>query len=442
MSTSKTGKGGTQPPKQVGPKGTWETSKDDDVIDARQVPPSPEEDLGLTAEEAFEPDPKGFEPSSQRVEEIAGRKMIPLSKEDLSNLHKAHAPNESMVPDPYKELSDRHLNPNSPAFNDEKFNDDEVLARGEVPHHIHADQVATDLLGDFAPSAEEGEETPSIARGTTFPKQNLVEDVVGDPSIPVDAGNMEEAARVLEALVRKSNQARREGDLKTAAELTTIAQKIVAGSNLKRQQIRKERHPALRKLLTNLGLEKIKHTDVKWLGSTWRFAARPAPLDYWLGANTGPEGLELNAAIVAAGLVGLDDEEGIMHPIWKVHNISLTARYEFEVPGLDDLPPVTEEVNIPVYHKLCEGCSLEVDVENEACPVCNNVLDPYDLPIDLRIRCAESSFKLLTEKLCLDALDLGDLVNKYREAMPDRKFDKEEVFPFVKLLPKRKEMET
>ena len=437
MGTQKTGKGGmTQPPKQVGPKDDWKTSSDEDVIDARGVS-SPDEDLGLRSDEAFEPDPKGFEPSSQNVEEVAGRKMIPLGKEDLSTLHKTHAPNESMVPDPFREMSDRKIDPRSKAFNDEVFDDAETLARQQVPHHIQSDKVAEDLLSEFAPSSDP-EEAYQQRQPRSRPKVDQSEIGSSEPAMAANAGNMEEAARILEALVRKANQARRDGDLKTAAELTTIAQKIVASSNLKRQQIKKERHPALRKLLSNLGLEKIKHTDVEWLGSTWRFAARPAPLDYWLGANTGPEGLELNAAIIAAGLVGLDDEEGVMHPIWKVHNISLTASYGFEIPGPDeDLPPVTEEVNIPVYHKICDSCSIEIPVGTEECEVCGASLDPYDLPVELRIRCAESTFKLLTEKLCLDAIDLSDLVNKYREVMPDRKFDKEEVFPFVKLLPKR-----
>jgi len=443
MGTQKTGKGGTtQPPKQVGPKNKWEnTTKDEDIIDARQAATSPpEEDLGLRADEAFEPDPHGFEPSSQRVEENAGRSMIPLKGEDLSTLHKMHAPGESMVPDPHKEMSDRHLDPNSSAFNDEKFDDEEVLAKS-VPRHIQADQVADDLLGDFSPSADLEEAYQQQRRPSSKPHNQIEKEVPQDPAMAANAGNMEEAARILEALIRKANKARGEGDLKTAAELTTIAQKIVASSQLKRQQTKKERHPALKKLLNNLGLEKIQHTDIEWLGSKWRFAARPAPLDYWLGANTGPEGLELNAAIVAAGLVGLDDEEGVMHPIWEVHNISLSAHYEFEVPGPDEnLPPVTEDVDIPVYHKMCESCSVEIPVESEACEVCGAAVDLYDLPVDLRIRCAEASFKLLTEKLCLDALDLSDLVTKYREAMPDRKFDKEEVFPFVKLLPKRSEM--
>ena len=438
--TQKTGRG-----KPAGPppkNDTWKTGDGEEVIDASKAG----EDLGLRPGEAFEPDPTGFEPSSEQVEEHGGRGMIPLSGEDLAKLHQAHAPDQSMVPDPFKDLSDRPIRERSEAYGDEDntMNEDAsraALRKRRAAAEASPEQVAGELMDEFNPEGfQQTVGTPPPRRPSPAPSSQ--EDDQGPP-VDVDVDSLEEAAGVIEALIKRANQARDEGDLRMASELTGMAQRIIAGNHLQRQQEEKPRHPALKKLLNNLGLQKIEHKDVPWLGSTWRFAPRPAPMDYWLGANTGPEGLELNAAIVAAGLVGLDDEEGVMHPIWEVHNIALTAEYVFELPNDNpDLPPLQDKVRIPIYRKVCESCSCDVRLDQEACQVCGAVLDPYDMPLDLRMRCAQVTFVLLTEKLCLDAPDLGYLVDEYRKVMPDRRFDKEEVFPFVKSLPKQPETQS
>lgn len=236
----------------------------------------------------------------------------------------------------------------------------------------------------------------------------------------------EASARLLETLLARVAKARNEGDFKLASELMAMAQETLASSNLKRTAPVKDRHPALQKLLSNLGLEKIKPVDVEWLGSTWRFAARTQMLDWWVGANMGPDGLEITYCLIAAGLIGLD---GV--PLYKVFNIPLTSTYTLEREDMNGLP-VT--IDIPIYQKTCESCASEVNVDAESCQFCGALLDPFDVPADLRLKYAISTKKLLQEKIGISAKDLKHLLYLYRKEQKDKELNKEELYPLLRLL--------
>jgi hypothetical protein len=420
------GGGGPKKPRDDG----WEEKQKDDnpVIDARELVAEEDDDLGLSPdEEAFIPDPTGFEAEGP-VHNIAGRDMIQLDRKQLSDLHYAHAGNASMVPDPNKDLSDRPL-PDPDKFKQEDLKGPQPQNAQQRAAQTAAEKetLADEVMGGFTSNSQVPEPPPiqQPHQGVAPPQQPGSK----EPGIAVAPGEEQEAVQVLEAVVLRSQKARDEGDIRLANELSTMAQKIIEGTHLKRVQPQKETHPTASKLLEAFGLQKIGSEEIPWMGFKWMFRARPPTLDFWITTHSGANNTDLNAALVSSTVVAIDGD-----PVWKVFNIPLTASYKVEgTTLLEGMEPDEAAIDVQVYRKTCDSCSCEVTIDTDTCPTCGASVDPFDVPIELRFKYAETVFRFITEKLGLDFADLQELVSLYRKSMKDRMFDKEELYPLLQL---------
>ena len=405
--------------------------------------PPPFEDLGMRpGEEPFVPNSKGFMASGPEAT-IMGRAGVQLTREDLDELHHAYAGSTPMVPDQGGSLDLNNIPPREdPEVNKRRRQLEAERTNKEALRKMQETKLEDELLTGFQASTPE---TGAPLKGNPANPAGFFA-AAADASIgantqggiiptPLETptyapSQVGDAARLLEALMVRVTKARSDGDFKMASELMGMAQGVLLSNNLKRSQPKQERHPALSKLLANLGLEKIKTADIEWLGSTWRFAPRPVPLDWWVGDNMGTDAMELNYSIIAAGLVGLD---GV--PLYKIYNLALNATYTLTVQ--EGKPPQT--ISVPVYQKYCESCSGEVPLDADLCPLCGALLDIFDVPLDLRLRYAIHTKRFLFEKLTLDNTHLQHLVTLYRTTLKDRRLDKEELYPLLKLLPRPQE---
>ncbi len=430
MPTQRTGTGGKGGggPKKPGDQ-KWQTSGDDVVLDPRAVleaaeaEMNAEEDLGLTPEEPFIPDPSGFHPDGP-ITEIGGREMIRLSKKQIQEMHEAQAPGQRMISDRTAHLSDRPLPDPS------QLQDPELRAQAERAARAASTNVEDEAMAGFSPNPDSNAITTWNQESSASDSEPTTSDPSSGKRVKIDdPEEVEEAVRLIEALGARAAEARNEGNLKLAAELTGMAQQILAGVDVKRTQPKKERHPTKHKLLSAFGLEKIKRKELEWCGFKWLFGPRPRTLDFWIADNTGPNNTEFNTAYIASGVLGIDGD-----PLYKVFNVALSASYTVTVPSnLEGIPSVTKDLKLPVYRKTCESCSIEVDITDDVCPTCGAELDPFDVPIELRIKCADVFKRFIVEKLGWDDGDLEPLVTLYRENLKDPRFDKEEVYPLLKL---------
>lgn len=407
-----------------------------------------DDDLGLRSGEVFQPDPSGFEPANKQIIEVAGRKGIPLTPSDLVEMHYAQAGHRSMVNDPGSLMDQKNLAGLTEEEQQARLaqiaqrrEQEQQRRRAEEAKKREVRSLEDELLQGY-----QANDQPPAPAPTTGSRVNAPDYFGPDaaPAVPAPAarsampstiGDIGEGAKVLESLVVKAAEARGRGDIRLATELNGMIQQLLLASNLKRRQPQQERHPALQKLLSNLGLERIKPIDQDWLGTKWRFAPRPEALDWWISENMGDGGLELNHAIIAASLVGMDDV-----PLYRVLNIPLSANYVITRAATAEDPGGESEITIPSYTKLCPGCGNEVVLDVETCTTCGAFLDVFDVPQELRLRYAAVAKQLLSEKLCLSAEQLGQLVALLRQKMKDRRLDQAEVYPLIQaLLPPKKE---
>jgi hypothetical protein len=411
-----TGKG---PTKGSGPDG-WNPPDVDDVIDPT-FDDGDLENLGLEGEqEEFVEDPAGWEPTTD-PQEIGGRKMHRMSPQDLYELHRAHAGDAPMMTDPYAHLEKGHV----PADEDEI----EESLKEQKRRRQNDGPSPDELLKNYKKKEEE-------SKSTTPTETSSIDDDTDEP-IQIDPGQAGEAVRLVESLVNKATQLRNEGDLRQASELTAIATRIVNAAKVKRKQPEQPRHPALAKLLNNFGLERIEPVKISWMGSVWVFAPRPEQIDFWIGREVQDDASLLNICLIAGSLVGLGvDEPGAdpPAPLWEVFNINLKASYEMEVPAGEGLPSDTEMFEVQVYHKVCESCSNETPVQSTKCEICGAMQDVFDVPLNLRLRYAQTTKHYLQEKMGLGAMEWGVLVDEMREKLPDRQLDREEVYPLAQPL--------
>lgn len=388
------------------------------------------QDLGLNedelAAEPFIPDPSGYDAQGP-MHEIAGRKMIRLTPQQLAEMHAAQAPGQRMVNDPHAELDHDIRSP------DEMEED----ARRREYEDAYGKAEADKLMKGYsaAPPPPQEPSAPSDATTQPRPSQPPRQTDNTTSKVQVAPGEVGEAVQVIEALINKAAKHRYEGDLKTSAELTALARDIIEAGKVKRVQPQKERHPALQRLLSNIGIEKIKPVTIPWMGSTWVFAPRPETMDFWVAENITEGGLDLSLILIAASLVGLGIDEPNADPpdpLWKVLNIGLTASYEMEKESeIDGVPSDTKPYTIQVYHKTCESCAMQVPVQDDTCATCGAKQDIYDVPLDLRLRYAVLMKQFLQEKLGISTKILSDLVTKMRTQMKDRRLDKEELYPLA-----------
>lgn len=224
-------------------------------------------------------------------------------------------------------------------------------------------------------------------------------------------------------LVQRIKEAQQDGRDEAAQELKDMLSKMLGNAGPTRVRDKKEPHPALLKLRRNLGLERIKPTIVEWCGTKWHFAPPPATLDRWVAEMT-DQGLGTYAALkLAASTVGLDGA-----PLYDVFGVELRAL--FTPPDDDEGEPVT----VRLYEKRCDGCGETIEVDTQECFACGSLHDPFEMPLNLRVRCAEMMNRHFAEEFG-PYEDLDKLFTKMRGQMPDRVDSKEKLYPFPELSP-------
>jgi hypothetical protein len=232
--------------------------------------------------------------------------------------------------------------------------------------------------------------------------------------VPAEA-RLEEAVRLLSAQLGGAIQ---NGDYELQKNIQKVIEKLTSVTTLKKVYRSKDAHPALSKLRRNLGLRKIDPAAIEWGGSTWHFAPPPAPVSQWAAVAGEPNSLAYYDLKVSSNIVGLDNV-----PIYKVLGIDLVHYYKVSEDDEELIP-------VPAFQKYCDACNGEVGLEATECAQCKSKLDPFDMPLALRVRCAIEFHTFLQEEFGPydELFQLVDLMNK---KMPDKFFDKEELYPFL-----------
>ena len=241
----------------------------------------------------------------------------------------------------------------------------------------------------------------------------------GDPNaVP---GLTPEQSEFANQLAQKIVEAKADGREEAAKELQGLLGGLLGQMEPKRLRVQKDTHPALQKLRRNLGLQRIKPAVVEWCGTKWHFYPPPAALDRWV-AEMVDQGLGSYSALkLAAGAVGLDDA-----PLYNVFGVELRASY---AP-----PDGSEPVEVRLYEKRCDACGEIIEVDDTECFACGSMHDPFEMPLNLRVRCAGLMNQHFAEEFG-PYEDLHQLLVKVREQMPDRVTSKETLYPFPELLP-------
>ncbi len=221
-------------------------------------------------------------------------------------------------------------------------------------------------------------------------------------------------------LSERAVEARKRGDDDLAEQLKGVLSQILGEAKPKRIRTKRTEHPALNKLKRNLGLKKIKPATIEWAGSKWHFAPAPPLVDNWVAVVVEQQVGAYSALKVSANLVGIDDA-----PLYEVLGIELVGT--FEISG--------ETMSQPLYVKECDACGGQVDVGAVVCPHCDSILDPFDMPLDLRMECTRRVHQFFVEDFG-PYEKLSILFGLMRDVMPDRVGDRETLYdPFLKLSP-------
>jgi len=230
-----------------------------------------------------------------------------------------------------------------------------------------------------------------------------------------------EQADLAGKLSQKIVEAKRDGREEAAKELESLLGQLIGQLEPKRIRKPKKAHPALQKLRQSLGLKRIQPVSVEWCGIKWHLHAPPPALDRWVAEMT-ENGLGTYAALkLAASIVGLDGA-----PLYEVFGVDTKAEYE--------PPDGSDPIEVRLYEKRCEACGDVIDVDATSCIACGSTHDPFNMPIELRVRCAELMNRHFAEEFG-PYEDLHRLLELVRERMPDRVSNKEKLYPFPELLP-------
>ena len=215
-------------------------------------------------------------------------------------------------------------------------------------------------------------------------------------------------------------EARTQGDNLRADKLKGLIGDALGDVGPKRVRKAKPVHPALHKLRQNLGLQRIPPTTVEWAEQKWHFAPAPPTIDQW-AIQVAEQGISNYSILKLAGsIVGIDEA-----PLYEVFGIDLVAEYQ----PTDNSQPIF----VQLYEKQCDACGETIAVSATECPACDSLHDPFDMPLDLRLRCADEMHKFFTKDFG-PYEQLRQLYTKMREEMKDRLADGQELYgPFLKL---------
>jgi len=294
---------------------------------------------------------------------------------------------------------------------------EEIEVAGRKMKRINMQETANEAFAGFAgQSFGDGAADPQVKQQADellpeFLKKK--EQEVQQNAAVVEQEKIEMAAHLSD----RAREARKRGDDRLALELQDAMADILGSNRPKRIRQKREVHPALAKLRRNLGLSKIRPATIEWADSKWHFAPAPPIIDNW-AVTVQEQGMGSWAALkVAANLVGIDDT-----PLYHVFGIELEAQY-------DNLGPQT------LYNKFCDACGEVVRADVITCPSCSNLMDPYNMPLDLRIECAQKAHRFFIEEFG-PYEDMMQLYTLMRDAMPDRVRDREALYgPFLHISP-------
>jgi len=233
-----------------------------------------------------------------------------------------------------------------------------------------------------------------------------------DNNLPIDP-------RTISMLGEEIKQAKMKGDEDLANKLQHMLERAITNDSVERKHKPKKTHPVLNKLKQTLGLQKIKPLTVEWGGFKWLFYPSNAVLDAWVYQMMGAH--NFSALKICSMLVGLDDT-----PLYDVLSVDLVANYTTQEGE--------EMLDVPVYVKICDMCGIEIEVKSEKCHNCGSQQDLYDMPIDLRLYCANQFHEWLIKNFG-PYEDLADLLSFVQQQMKDRLNNKDELYPFLKNSP-------
>jgi hypothetical protein len=369
----------------------------------------PEQELLVADEEspisddAFLPsDPNNEEQASVPSHGLGERKLRKITTRELMAEH------EREVGGP---IFEKHVEPSTPGSRAEKRLQKEEAQR----------QAAEELMPEWL---QDKTQAGQAAPPTNSPPVNRETTKEAAPN--VGGASSDEAAEVLGILAQKAAKAQAEGDLSTAREIRDTISKVSSSYQVRRDYKPKKRHPVMQKLLKHLGLEKIETPAVDWAGFKWHCMPANMILDMWLANTLWEDRQNIALLKVATTVVGVDGT-----PMYDFMAIPTTHTYlvqEEDEKGNTIEAPIT----VTPFPKYCSTCGAEIQLSDESCSNCRASQNPMDMPVSLRVTCAERLYHFFLEEFG-PAENLVVLMGEIRNLMKDRVADSEELFPLAQL---------
>jgi hypothetical protein len=387
-------------------------------------PPEPEEDandLGIPANAPqMTEDPAGFNPRGAATV-LKGRRVLPVQDGELPEAHKMYAGRDTPMfgADSFKKRGPDEAPATSmppPQARQEVQQDPAqaaAAAQRVMPPFLNPDAAPPPAAAPMAQQAQQQQQQQ------VPPPTDMSPEAIADAAQMADY-RLTQTTAALEYLTREERAARERGDYLAAEQAQNMAQRLGEDFNIKRVPKGEGRHPAMAKLMANLGLEKIERQTVPWAGSDWTFAPTNSTLDLWVNSQVEDDGRNFPALLISAGLVGLD---GV--PIYDVLRVPLTAT----LVVTEKATGKQRKVDVAMYRRVCD-CGHELHVTTEKCDNCGTVHDPFDIPMDLRASCAEAMLRFFENDFGAYE-ELAFLLEKKNEVMPDRAADKETLYPLA-----------
>lgn len=344
-----------------------------------------------------------FLPPDENLQEIAGHQVRKVSHEQLMRMHEEDSGGAPIF--------ENFVAPNDQAMAQAQRRSAQAGAMQE-----EVDEMTPQWMRDRQPAAPPQAEAAPAPRETTR-----------DGMPRLDMQGADEAVSVLKALNHRATEAQAEGDLMGAKALRDAIQSIANAAEMKRRYTPKMDHPVLRKLKSSLGIEKIKPVRKEWAGLAWNCYPANVILDAWFLDNVWEDQRNFSALKLSTYCVGIDDV-----PLYEVFSIPLVHEYEVTVPEGDKL--IKQKLKLEPYRKLCKTCGIEVKIDSKLkeCQNCGSIIDPFEVPMPLRLRCAERLYSFLQEEFG-PTERLDRLVSELRDVIADRFADMDELYPLAKL---------
>jgi hypothetical protein len=376
-------------------------------VAAPMVPEMPEdtgEDLGIP-EGNIDDDPSGYVPPSP-PQVVAGRRMRPMTPQDLSAAHQRYAGNVNMVGD---------RAPGDDGMRTEHTHDPNAARMAEYAAPGVADEARRLMPQQFQGAGQQRQAPPQQQY-----QQPAQQDAPSNESASDLQNEVARAADTFEYLHRVDHEAKLSGNMDRATQTTALMGALKEGYQVNEARAPQGRHPVLQRLVEHFGLEKIKPAEVEWAGFKWRFAPTSTKLDLWMHDNLNASGYNAAALLLATSVVGIDGE-----PVYKVLNIPLHRKFTIK----DKKGLASKEVTTSLYDKEC-SCGATVSVDAPVCQGCGAAQDVFSFPLNLRIECAIRLNKFFEEQFGAYE-ELAELVNLRDGLMKNRILNKAELYPFL-----------